>query len=290
MSGAVWPYRLVTAIFASLLDKYPYNLAIETNTPATAIDLISTEALYSPGSDYRYKVTTPRGVIHAKQVVHCTNGHAAHLLRPLLGKLHPFRATMSVQKPAPGIKITGGERSWSSVFPTTLDAKTGLYTEGLFYMQQNAIDGDMWVGHERSSIFETIQGDDTYVSKEAYEALVKFLPSYLKDWPEDAEPDLKGIWSGIQGHTPDGLPLVGRLPDSLTGRSGSTGEWFAGGYSGYGMDKAWLSGEALVKMIGGEGVPDWLPKCFLINEERIKKLSLERSVAKWVSLAQTGTW
>ncbi|VUC28953.1 unnamed protein product [Clonostachys rosea] len=56
-----------------------------------------------------------------------------------------------------------------------------------------------------------------------------------------------------------------------------------------GMDKAWMSGEAAVKMIAGEGVSEWLPKCFLITEDRVhNRLTVEKSIAKWVSLARTG--
>lgn len=291
MSGAVWPYRLVTGIFERLLAQYPYNLSIETNTPATAIEYAVPDASSFPGSEYKYKVTTPRGVIYTKQIVHCTNGHAAHLLLPLTGRLHPFRGTMSVQKAPASLDNMGGDRSWSAVFPTTLDAKTGLYTEGLFYLQQNVKTGDIWLGTERSNIFETIQGDDTYVSKEGYEPVRDFLPKFFSRWPKGAKSDLKAIWTGIQGHTSDGLPMIGRLPDYLTGRPGSDGEWFAGGYSGYGMDKAWMSGEAAAKMIAGEGVPEWLPKCFLITEDRMhNRLTVEKTIAKWVSLARTGHW
>lgn len=31
-AGALWPYRLVTSIYSSLLTKYPSNLSIETHT------------------------------------------------------------------------------------------------------------------------------------------------------------------------------------------------------------------------------------------------------------------
>ena len=69
------------------------------------------------------------------------------------------------------------------------------------------------------------------------------------------------------------------------------GEWFAGGYSGYGMDKAWMTGEALCSMITRDVVPDWLPKAFLMTKERLQRdVTVEKSVAKWVSIAKTGDW
>lgn len=285
-AGAVWPYRLITGIFERLLLLYPDSLAVETYTPVTDI-AHSTSA----SSDYPYTVITPRGAIFAKQVIHCTNGHAAHLLRPLLGHVYPFRNTMSVQKAGPNLENIGGDRSWTSLIKTELDTSTGLYREGLFYLQQNVRTGDIWVGNECSSLFKTISGDDTTVSAEAMEALLSFLPTYFREgWPAGEKPQIRAMWTGIMGHSSDGLPLVGNLPGTASGRTGE-GEWIAGAYNGYGMDKAWLTGEALVHMIAGEGVPAWFPKCFLIDEKRVREdLTLDRAMAKWASIARTGDW
>lgn len=290
-AAAVWPYRLITAIFERLLAKYPYSFSLETNTPATAVNYAEPDTANVPGSEYKYAVNTPRGVIYAKQVIHCTNAHAAHLLPKLAGKLHPYRGTMSVQSPGPALENTGNYRSWSGVSKTKLNPHTELYEEGLYYLQQNGITGDIWVGGDTSNFFDILSGDDTYVSPEAKDALVKFLPKYFRDgWPEGTKADLKAIWTGCQGHTSDGLPLVGRLPESLTGRPG-TSEWIAAGYSGYGMDKAWMTGEGLVKLIQGESAPGWLPKCFLLTAERLEnRLTVEKAIAKWTSVARTGTW
>ncbi|KAH8172547.1 FAD dependent oxidoreductase domain-containing protein [Sarocladium implicatum] len=288
LAGAVWPYRLITGIFERLLEDHHDRLAIETNTPVTGIVHHTSQ---SSSSTYPYSVSTPRGVIRTKQVIHCTNGHAAHLLKPLIGHVYPFRNTMSVQKAGPSLENIGQDRSWTGLVKTTLDTETGMYREGLFYLQQNARTGDIWVGNEASSLWKTISGDDTTVSAEAVEALIKFLPEYFKEgWPSGELPQLRGIWTGIQGHSSDGLPLVGRLPSNATGRSGE-GEWIAGAYNGYGMDKAWLTGEALAKMVAGEEAPDWLPKCFLVSEARMKEqLTVDRAIAKWESIARTGDW
>ncbi|KAL2209862.1 DAO-domain-containing protein [Sarocladium strictum] len=284
-AGAVWPYRLITGIFEQLLAQHHDRLSIETNTPVSNI-LHDTSA-----SNYPYSIETPRGTIRAKQVIHCTNGHAAHLLKPLIGHVYPFRNTMSVQKAGPNLENVGESRSWTGIAKNSLDIDTGMYREGLFYAQQNAHTGDIWVGNEASSLWKTISGDDTTVSAEAVETLINFLPTYFKEgWPEGELPQLRAVWTGIQGHSSDGLPLVGKIPSNASGRSGD-GEWIAGVYNGYGMDKAWLTGEAVARMVAGEDVPEWLPKCFLVSEKRIReRLTMDRAMAKWASIAQKGDW
>ncbi|KAF5705120.1 gamma-glutamylputrescine oxidoreductase [Fusarium globosum] len=286
------PYRLITGIFERLLFQYHDHLSIEINTPATAIN-------YSPGTktdsssmpDYPYVIETPRGAIRAKQVIHCTNANAAHLLRPLIGRLYPYRGTMSVQKAGPHLENMGNSRSWSYLTKSSLDLVSERFDGGLYYLQQHATTGDIWVGTDYSNVFDVLTSDDTAVPGHSVEALLKFLPKYfVKGWLEDERPELKGVWTGLQGHTSDGLPLVGKLPKSVSGRDGD-GEWIAGGYSGYGMDKAWMTGEAIASMITGKGVPDWLPKAFLLTEQRLERdITAERSVAKWVSIAKTGDW
>lgn len=291
-AGAVWPYRLITGIFERLLVQYHDRLSIETNTPATAIN-------YTPGTktdsysmpDYPYVIETPRGAIRAKQVIHCTNANAAHLLRPLIGRLYPYRGTMSVQKAGPHLESLGNSRSWSHLTKSSLDPVSERFDGGLYYLQQHATTGDIWVGTDYSNVFDVLTSDDTAVPGHSVEALLKFLPKYfVKGWPEDERPELKGVWTGLQGHTSDGLPLVGKLPKSVSGRDGD-GEWIAGGYSGYGMDKAWMTGEAVASMITGKGIPEWLPKAFLLTRQRLERdITVERSVAKWVSIAKTGNW
>ncbi|KAF5489577.1 hypothetical protein CGCS363_v012054 [Colletotrichum siamense] len=287
-AGAIWPYRLITGIFQSLLGQYPNRLSIETNTPVTAISQSSSSPEETANSIYQYEITTPRGTVHARQVIHCTNANASHLLKPLRGKMYPYRGTMSVQKAGKHLENVGNSASWSLLNKSTLDHNTGLYDGGLYYLQQNVLTGDIWVGGGSSSIFGTLSSDDTSVPGQAMKDLARFLPNYFfKGWPQGEEPEIRGMWTGLQCHTSDGLPLIGKIPGSASGRKSSTAEWICGGYNGYGMDKAWLPGEALVKMIAGEGVPEWLPKAFLLTETRFEQaLTLEKALDRWVSLAR----
>lgn len=285
-AGAIWPYRLLTGIYADLLDQYSGRLAIETNTPVTQVNF-SIRA----DSEYPYAIRTPRGIIRAKKVVHCTNGHASHLLRRLAGRVYPFRGTMSVHKPGPELHNLGGSRSWSLSHKPTLDGRTGLYTTGLYYLQQNALTGRIWIGNETAYIGHALTSDDTYVPDESRQALSAVLPKFfLKGWGSQSSSEIEAIWSGIQGHTADGLPIVGQVPASITGDARDDGQWIAAGFNGYGMDKCWLTGEALVKMMLGEGVSEWFPQCYLATEERLaEQLTSDVAVQQFARMVSLGS-
>nr|RBQ90138.1 hypothetical protein FVER53263_20621 [Fusarium verticillioides] len=206
-AGAIWPYRLLTGIYQRLLDNYSGRLSIETNTPVTRVE-------FSKGL-YPYTITTPRGSIRAKKVIH-----------------------------------------WN----------------------------------ETAYMKDVLTADDTYVPEEARQALSTVLPKlFLNGWGSEAVSEIESIWSGIQGHTADGLPIVGRIPESLTGTIGDDGQWIAAGFNGYGMDKCWLTGEALVKMMLGEDVSGWFPRAFLVTEERLQtKLTADQTLLKFAKIALPG--
>lgn len=280
-AGALWPYRMCTEIFADLLSKYSDRLAIETHTPATSVDDDPSS------SSQRYTVTTPRGSIKADRVVYCTNGYTGHLLPLLRGKIHPCRGHMTTQAVPEHFPSQGGFRSWSLMQPQRLDPETGSFHFGLYYLQQNAKTKDLFVGVENQTLEEFLCSDDSFVSEASMKDLPNFLPRMFKAVSGDGEkPQLKAIWSGVMGLTADGLPLVGRLPSNATGRE-ATQEWIAAGFQGYGMDKCWLTGEALVAMMSGKDVSDWFPSAYVISEERVATgLDLEQVVDEYVQIAE----
>ncbi|KAL0941290.1 FAD dependent oxidoreductase superfamily protein [Colletotrichum truncatum] len=284
-AGAIWPYRLLTGIYERLLKKHPQRLAIEANTPVLHVE-------FCPESDpqHPYKITTARGTMRAKKVIHCTNAYASHLLPRLAGRIYPFRGTMSVQKPGPSLQNLGGSRSWSLSHKSSLDAKTGFYDTGLYYLQQNALTGRIWIGNETAYMKDILTSDDTYVPDEARFALSTVLPKlFLEGWGSKTTSEVEAIWSGIQGHTADGLPIVGQVPDSILGNANDNGQWIAAGFNGYGMDKCWLTGEALVRMIFGEDVSDWFPQAFLVTDERLgTELTSDKTLLKFAQIALPG--
>ncbi|KAJ5784979.1 FAD dependent oxidoreductase superfamily protein [Penicillium pulvis] len=269
-AGALWPYRLITGIFEILLQRYPDRFSIESSTPVTAI-AFSAE---SPEDPYPYRLSTPRGTISATKVIHCTNGHAAHLLPGLSGKLFPFRGTMSTQAAGKEFPNNGSSLSWNYVGKSIIDPETGIWSYTLYYITQDPESGDIFIGGEKQKADEVFVSDDTVLPPIPAENLTTILPTIFREGWNETAPEVKKMWSGIMGFTADGLPLVGNLPENATGRAGE-GEWIAAGYSGHGMDKSWLTGESLAGMVSGKGIPAGFPRAYLLTDERLTRLSAD---------------
>ncbi|KAK7424322.1 hypothetical protein QQX98_000590 [Neonectria punicea] len=267
--AALWPYRLLTAVLASLTRDFPDRFTLECNTPVVSI----TDTTQS-SNGYPYTVHTPRGTIRAKKIIHCTNGYSSHLIPNLVGKLYPLKGTMSTQKLGPSFPLLGDKISWAHVSKGTYDAETGHVHLGLYYAQQNAKTGVMFLGGESQKLSGLLTSDDSFVASDARKTLCS---AALKIWKDTTPVEPLDVWSGIMGFTADGMPLVGKLPSSLTDRS-SGDEWIAAGFNGHGMDKAWLSGEAIAMMVLGEKEVSGFPKAYLLTDERIGSWTPEKAV------------
>lgn len=143
-------------------------------------------------------------------------------------------------------------------------------------MQQNAKTGDLFFGGQQHDLDQFISADDRTVTPTSASDLSTKLPKIFdQGWTDPATgaaiaPEVRCIWSGIIGSTPDHNPIVGKVPISIAERGGSRGgEWIAVGYNGYGMVQCWSSGEAIAQMALGQPRPEWLPRNLLISEERL---------------------
>ena len=122
---------------------------------------------------------------------------------------------------------------------------------------------------------DLLSSDDSVIAREARESLCNVLP---RIYDADVAPvGEQKVWSGILGFTSDGLPLVGHLTEDLTGRAGD-GEWIAAGFNGHGMDKCWLTGEAVAKMAIGGKRPEGFPRAFMVSPERCGMMGAEQAL------------
>lgn len=261
----------MTNLLQKLLEKYPERFSIETNTPVTSISIIR-----DSNAAYPYALTTPRGIIRAAKILHCTNGFSGHLLPKLRGPVFPCRLSMSTQKPGP----QWGNRPYSWLFHTkqSWDPSTTLVEQGLYWAQQNAETGDLFVGGDVQRLDDFISSDDSLISADSVANLTTLLPKrvFSQGWNNPITNEtlssataIHRVWSGIIAMTADQVPLVGSVPSSISEREIEGGEWIAAGFNGYGMCQAWLSGQAIARMALGEGKPEWLPEVYLTTEERL---------------------
>lgn len=267
-AGTVWPYIMVTRIFAALMEKYPNRLTIETSTAVTAVNYESN--FVTPiTSVYPYAVTTSRGPLRAGKVIYCTNGHTGHLIPKLRGRIHPFKGTMTVQDPGSAVPNRGKTTSWGFHYPITYDPKTKESGHGLYYLGQSAKTGYFYFGGENARIEDVVSGDDSFVGGKSVSHLQSVLPEFFGK-SQSASWNLVASWSGIMGFSSDGLPLVGQLTQELTGREGD-GEWIAAAFNGYGMANCLLSGESLVSLILKDRASD-IPGAYHLSEQRLQDL------------------
>ncbi|KAH7364831.1 FAD dependent oxidoreductase-like protein [Rhexocercosporidium sp. MPI-PUGE-AT-0058] len=298
-SGAMWPYRFVTALYATLLAKFPNEFSIETGTMVQAVQ--ATNDSVRP-----FLLKTSRGEIKAVHVVHATDAFGSNLVPGLVGKLFSLRGHMSAQRPGKSFPNYGGELSWSIVGPKDYeyitqrpgkpDAANGLGAEIMIGGGSIHVDG--------TGLNEVGQWDDDKVEQPIGSYLAGALPVSFRSnfWGEDADgSSVKSMWTGIMGLTCDLMPLVGRISPSLTKRVAKTGgrqdtenespapaEWISAGFNGSGMVLTWLSGVAVALQILGrenvksEGqiwkpdgiVSDWFPEQFACEDKRIARASI----------------
>ncbi|KAF7292844.1 FAD-dependent protein [Mycena indigotica] len=304
-AGAMHPYRFVTTVLSNLLSKYPQNFQLLTNTPSTKIE----------SDNSQYIITTPRGKIRAKHVVHATNGWSSTLLPQMRGKVVPIRGHMTAHRPGQGLGAFPGSsgpqanNSWAGTRSFTI---SGVSTYNYLTQQPPtstggkfpSSNGELMFGggldlSSLATVFPEIGSADDHsppdLSVGGY--LSGALSAYFgKQWGAEGQPGnnepaevnpgrVLKVWTGILGISADLRPWVGRVPTKITGRGepkkkgadklAAPGEWIAAGYSGEGMVHAYLSGKAVANQILGSKANATVPAPFVISEARWKKANIE---------------
>ncbi|KAE8382456.1 FAD dependent oxidoreductase-domain-containing protein [Aspergillus bertholletiae] len=287
-AGALWPYKLVTRLLEELGRENPGNLLIETNTPVTQVSTNDTSSL-------RYTVETPRGVLRARHVIHCTNAHVGHLVPELRGHIFPIRGQMSAQNPGSRFISQATQHSWLFNYDRGFDYLTQLPPGG-------DSGGKMMLGGgfaqgRNGGLADLGIASDSELSLPCDIHLSGALSAVFghQNWGHVVGPSVEQMWTGNMGFSSDGLPWVGQLPSSVNDATEAATEdgaqWVCCGFSGEGMVQAWLSGMAVAKMLLATKQthhmrPDylsWFPEQMLVTEERLKKAGFQPVVGERVS-------
>ncbi|EUC27138.1 hypothetical protein COCCADRAFT_31301 [Bipolaris zeicola 26-R-13] len=257
VAGAIWPYRFVTHKFKSLVDKYP-SFFLDINMPA--LNVYSTNA-----GNAMLEVTTSRGKIQARHAINAVTAWIPHLVPAW--SLYRGGLSYIVQMPQNGEFMFGGGCGGDGAANTTnVDTDDSLPpNHGTAAYLNGALPGyvgyDNW-GPERSD-FPSENGSFIFPGR------------------------TKRVWTGMEGASSDGRPLVGMIPTSVTRRSvgaiTTSAQWILAAYDGEGMCFAWLCGQALASMLLGrekrsnQTHPYWFPLSFELTEERMNSSSRGRS-------------
>ena len=279
----MWPYKFVTGVLAKLQEEFPLDFCVETYTPVTKIQV----------SGQGYIVETTRGNVRARHVIHCTNAHISHLVPGLRGRIYPVRGQMSAQTPGEKFPSQGSQHSWVFNYERGFDYLTQLPDSPNSNCQM--MFGGGFAQSEGRGIADLGVPTDSSLSLYMDIHLSGALSAIFghKTWGKLAGPSVQAMWTGSMGFSSDGLPWVGMLPSSLTGRerrnptkteklseeSRPGAEWVSAAFSGEGMVQAWLCGKALgVMLLSRDGKLDpsqsadisWLPEQMVVTAERIR--------------------
>lgn len=175
--AGIHPVKLVQALLeasgAALFEDWPVTAL--TATPAGVT------------------LDSPRGQLRAERVLLTPNGEAANLHDFFADKVFPKRGQIFTTAP----------------YPKRLLSEVVYANEGYEYFRQLP-DGRFLFGGGRRAFATTEVGTDETPTENVQDALERFRNHHF--------PELTGLpithrWAGVMGFTPDGLPLLGTLPD-----------------------------------------------------------------------------
>jgi D-amino-acid dehydrogenase len=111
------------------------------------------------------------------------------------------------------------------------------------YLHDDRVAGSPYDGRLRLSGTMELTGLDMSISRRRVDAIARAAARYLRGWPTQVRP--ARVSAGLRPLTPDGLPVIGRVPHA-------PGVWVASGHSMLGVTLGPSTGEALAAAITGE--------------------------------------
>ncbi|KAJ5200679.1 FAD dependent oxidoreductase [Penicillium cf. griseofulvum] len=256
-AGSSHPAKLAQFLLQAVMSK---GAKLFTFCPATEIERSDAPEIW--------KVYTPRGIIEAEKIIHCTNAHAALLLPQLESYIRPNRAQAHSLVPVPAF-------SAQKVLQNTFSLRFSLLH--FYSLIQRKGDGTLVLGVSRSNPTmspETKAGqfstdDSRYNDEIAQDALRTFseiFPAYSSQAIMHGE-GLDHAWTGIIAMTTDSVPFIGSI-DSLPG------QYLCAGFNGHGMARIFTCAPAVAQIVLGKTYGETgLPECFRYSDERLARLS-----------------
>ncbi|KAK2608048.1 hypothetical protein N8I77_006685 [Diaporthe amygdali] len=262
-TGQVWPYKFVHAVLRIVLDTGKLNL--QANTPVLKVS--------ERDEDGYITVSTSRGDVRTKTVVHATNRWASHLLPEYSNLIFPSVCTIGAIKAPEGFIKRTGAQHWDSHVNN-------------YHVQLPPPYNTLIIGGAKAVVAHY---PHDWIRTDSEDKLQPGVPEFYKTWPksdivdwpgEEDEAELAlnttegGNWTGVESTSIDSFPFVGPAP-------GHTGQFVAAGFNGHGMPRILLSTAHITPLILEELGVKWtapdlvapyppLPEPFVVTDERVK--------------------
>lgn len=273
-SGQIWPYKFVHAVLRIVLETG--NLNLQANTPVMKVSEKSLDGWIT--------VTTPRGEVRTKTVVHATNRWASHLLPEFSNLIFPSLCTIGAIKAPEGFIKNTGAQHWDSYINN-------------YHLQLPPPYNTIIIGGAKAVCahypHEWVRSDEENKLLPGVAEFYKTWPkSDIVDWPgEEDEAELAlatdqgGNWTGVESDSADAFPFVGAVPDR-------PGHIVAAGFNGHGMPRILLSTAHITPLVLTELGIKWtapklvekyppLPEPFVATAKRIKALQTADAKASY---------
>ncbi|MBK9125912.1 MAG: FAD-binding oxidoreductase [Chloroflexi bacterium] len=201
----------------------PVELARAALTESEA-ELIDNNEIYSiaqvaPG---KVIVHTRKVTFHARKVLLATNAYSVSLHPYFAGKIIPTRAQVMVTAPlAKPVLNTCG------------------YSDYGFMYYRMTFDNRLLIGGGRK-LYKDLENDT--LEDRVTTPVQSYIDAYLAQRFPDVKAPVERRWAGIMGFTPDGMPLVGPLPDAPD-------VVFCVGFNGHGLALAAAAAERAVNLL-----------------------------------------
>ena len=250
-AARLWPYKLVSWILESLINKEKCRLNLQTGTPVLSLS--------PPSSTERsWTVRTCRGTVLATHVLLATNGYTSHLLPQLSSIIVPVKGQMSALVPPPAfltkplqhtysfLGVNGASRGQDDYLaqqPISTDEDSEAARGQLMFGGGRQLAKHQGVGIDNDNVLDKPVANYLRTKLHEFMDTKEGILDYSSGEPStESKLDAVSGWTGIMGHSCDGAPWVGAVPDS-------PGLWISAGFTGHGMPNAPLSAQYVARLI-----------------------------------------
>ncbi|KXN84907.1 Gamma-glutamylputrescine oxidoreductase [Leucoagaricus sp. SymC.cos] len=238
----LWPLKFVSNLYNLSASANPrVKVKLHTLTPVTAISSSHSSSSAPSNQDTRWIVSTPRGNLSCKTVLHATNAYSSFLLPQFSNRIIPTRGQMFVVRAKASLERLK-RHSWDANqgYEYWFARPEGKDKHGKEYQPPLVLLGG---GRDTAD-----PGLDQHTMDEC-----------LFEEGRDAEME----WTGIMGYTHKGAPFVGPV-------EGLDGQYIAAGFTGHGMPRTYaaeaVSGMIVANLMEPEWkAPEWLPEHYLTS-------------------------